>query len=82
MTDGKSFISQLKIIQENMIIFEKIAIGQGDDYTNNKHLMLIQKQYNKFILKEIQKEMKMKIQQCFLLLKKQRKPLQIFYKEL
>ena len=44
------WISQLKVIWEHMITFEKIAIGQGDDYTTgclldynyfNKHYKMI-----------------------------------------
>ena len=44
------WISQLKVIWEHKITFEKIAIGQGDDYTTgclldynyfNKHYKMI-----------------------------------------
>ena len=42
--------------------------------------MLIQNQYNKLILLEILNEREK--QQCFLLLKKQKKPFYIFQKEL
>ena len=31
--DKAYFISQLKVIWENMIAFQKISPGQGDDYT-------------------------------------------------
>ena len=47
-------------------------IAIDDSKVNNKHLMLIQKQYNKLILMEIQ--IKQQVQQLFSLLKKQKKP--------
>ena len=45
--------------------------------------MLIQKQNNKLMLQEIKLEMKLQMQEYFFfLLKKQKKPCEIFHKEL
>ena len=75
----------------------KITTGSGDDYAAGclldytyfkkyfkmiaiQSLMLIQRQYSKLIALEIQ--IKEKIQQCFSLLKKQKKSFQILHKDL
>ena len=49
-------------------------------WVNNKHLMLIQRQYNNLILLEI--EIEMKVQQFLSLLKKQKKVFSVFHKNL
>ena len=40
-------------------------IGKDLSFEADPNLMLVQKQYNKLILKEIQPEKEMQIQQCF-----------------
>ena len=58
----------------------KIATDQGYEIqVNNKHLMLIQKQYKKLILLEIL--INQKVQQCFSLLEKQKKLLKYYYND-
>ena len=53
-------------------------IAIDDSKVNNKHLMMIQKQYNKLILREIQ----VNKQHYFSLLRKRKKLFQIFHKKL
>ena len=94
MIDGGNFFDQpIKNDQRTCDNIQKIAVGQGDDYTTGclldypyfkEHyklivldlskqqelVMLIQKQFNKRILLEIQIGQETK--QCFSLLKKQK----------
>ena len=88
MFDGRNFFDQpINSMTKTYENIRRIATVQGDDYTTGclldytyfkNHYKLIQEQFDKLILQHIQIEKE--IQQCYLLLKKQKKLVLNFYK--